>query len=60
VRSVTDTKHDVHDSDTSHKQGNRGDCDQENGERLTGIELRLNDVLGIPDVEIILFCRGRK
>src|ERR1700676_4931469 len=41
-------QHHIHDSDASHDQRNRCDGNQENGERLTGIELRLNDVLGIP------------
>src|SRR5580700_578484 len=50
-------QHDVHDPNSSHEQRNRCDRDQENGESLARVELRLNDVLRIPDIKVVLFLR---
>src|SRR4029077_5602913 len=48
-------QHHVHNPNSPHDQGNGGDGDQQNRQSLTGIELRLNNVLGVTNVEIILF-----
>ena len=50
-------EHDVHDSNSTDDERNRSDSDQENGEGLTGFQLRLNDVFRIPDIEIIFLFR---
>src|ERR1019366_1172977 len=50
-------QHHVHNPNSSNDQRNRCDCDQENGESLARVELRLNDVLRIPDIKVILLLR---
>ena len=48
-------QHDVHDADSAHQQRNRGDRDQQHAQGPARIELRLNDILGITDIEIVFF-----
>src|SRR5437763_13978812 len=47
-------EHHVHDADTAYEQRNRGDSNQQHGQRFAGLQLRLDDVFGIANVAIVL------
>ena len=52
-------EHHVHDADSADNQRNRCDGNQQRGERFAGLQLRLDDVFGIANVEIIFFFRPK-
>src|SRR5258708_36636 len=47
-------KHDVHDADAADDEGDRRDGDEENRQRATRLELGVDDVLGVPNVEVVV------
>src|ERR1043165_4035574 len=47
-------EHHVHDADAADDERDRGDGDEEQRQRAARLELRLDDVLGVADVEVVV------